>query len=308
MRSLTRKRGATADSSSITPIKRARRAYRDNNESDPDESDLDIKSEHTTLQETNIKAARTKRSKVVPLSNGTDQPGGKDTATQEINQKAQIHEKATKTSQKRSGNSMKAQKLSAKVEEEDVQAQSTPKKARKRKAADHKEEADPPGTDPIPKKAKGKRKTKQEKEAEAMPLAVRTTGLRMFIGAHVSGAKGGNPMYIEATIESDYHVSSSRCAECRDKLSTYWVRKSAHLIRHLSLLSPPIHTSSDYPTAATPLPSSSNHNANGRIRPCKTSTETALNRTVLSTSMMPPSTKKTFALDPFILPIRHPDQ
>ncbi|KAL8857157.1 MAG: hypothetical protein Q9198_010735 [Flavoplaca austrocitrina] len=189
MPSLTRKRGAPADSSSITPIKRARRANRDNNESDRDESNLDIKSEHTTLQETNIKPARTKRSKVVPFSNDTDQLGGKDTATQEINQKAEIHDKATKTSSKRSGNSVKAQKLPAKVGEEDVKAQSTPKKARKRKAADHKEEADPPGTEPIPKKAKGKRKTKQEKEAEAMPLAVRTTGLRMFIGAHVSGAK-----------------------------------------------------------------------------------------------------------------------
>lgn len=41
-----------------------------------------------------------------------------------------------------------------------------------------------------PKKTKRKRKTKEEKEAEAMPIAARTTGLRMFIGAHVSGAKG----------------------------------------------------------------------------------------------------------------------
>lgn len=42
------------------------------------------------------------------------------------------------------------------------------------------------------KKAKRKRKTKEEREVEAMPLAVRTDGLRMFIGAHVSGAKGGS--------------------------------------------------------------------------------------------------------------------
>lgn len=42
------------------------------------------------------------------------------------------------------------------------------------------------------KKAKRKRKTKEEREIEAMPLAVRTDGLRMFIGAHVSGAKGGS--------------------------------------------------------------------------------------------------------------------
>ena len=40
------------------------------------------------------------------------------------------------------------------------------------------------------KKIKRKRRTKEEKELEAMPLAVRTDGLRMFIGAHVSGAKG----------------------------------------------------------------------------------------------------------------------
>ena len=41
-----------------------------------------------------------------------------------------------------------------------------------------------------PKKIKRRRKTKEEKEAEAMPLATRTVGLQMFIGAHVSAAKG----------------------------------------------------------------------------------------------------------------------
>lgn len=35
-----------------------------------------------------------------------------------------------------------------------------------------------------------KRKTKEEKELEAMPLKARTPGLRMFVGAHVSAAKG----------------------------------------------------------------------------------------------------------------------
>ncbi|EYE95101.1 DNA-(apurinic or apyrimidinic site) lyase APN1 [Aspergillus ruber CBS 135680] len=35
-----------------------------------------------------------------------------------------------------------------------------------------------------------KRKTKADKEAEAMPLRPRTQGLRMFVGAHVSAAKG----------------------------------------------------------------------------------------------------------------------
>lgn len=41
-----------------------------------------------------------------------------------------------------------------------------------------------------PGKSKRKRKTKEEKEAETMPLAARSTGLRMFVGAHVSAAKG----------------------------------------------------------------------------------------------------------------------
>lgn len=41
--------------------------------------------------------------------------------------------------------------------------------------------------DPKPKKA---RKTKKDQEAEATPLAPRTKGLRMFVGAHVSAAKG----------------------------------------------------------------------------------------------------------------------
>lgn len=41
-----------------------------------------------------------------------------------------------------------------------------------------------------PEKVKRKRKTKEEKEAEMLPLAARTQGLRMFVGAHVSMAGG----------------------------------------------------------------------------------------------------------------------
>lgn len=35
-----------------------------------------------------------------------------------------------------------------------------------------------------------KRKTKEEKKAEMVPLATRTTGSKLFIGAHVSSAGG----------------------------------------------------------------------------------------------------------------------
>lgn len=43
------------------------------------------------------------------------------------------------------------------------------------------------------RKTANKRKTKQEKEADMAPLAARATGLRMFVGAHVSAAKGECP-------------------------------------------------------------------------------------------------------------------
>ena len=54
-----------------------------------------------------------------------------------------------------------------------------------------------------PTKVKRPRKTKEQKEAEMLPLALRTEGLRMFIGAHVSGAGGvqnsiGNATHIGA--------------------------------------------------------------------------------------------------------------
>lgn len=41
-----------------------------------------------------------------------------------------------------------------------------------------------------PTPAKRGKKTKEQKESEAMPLAPRTPGLKMFVGAHVSAAKG----------------------------------------------------------------------------------------------------------------------
>lgn len=60
---------------------------------------------------------------------------------------------------------------------------------RKRKAKDERGDEEDQEAD-IPKKPKQKRKTKEEKEAEAMPIAARTSSLNMFIGAHVSSAKG----------------------------------------------------------------------------------------------------------------------
>lgn len=56
-------------------------------------------------------------------------------------------------------------------------------------------------------KPKRKKKTKEEKEAEAMPLAARTKGLNMFVGAHVSMAKG-----VENAITNAVHVGGNAFA------------------------------------------------------------------------------------------------
>ena len=61
-------------------------------------------------------------------------------------------------------------------------------KARVQKVED--EEVAEDGESATVKKVKKKRKTKEEKEAESMPLAPRTPGHKMFVGAHVSGAGG----------------------------------------------------------------------------------------------------------------------
>jgi hypothetical protein len=52
-----------------------------------------------------------------------------------------------------------------------------------------------------PKKTRRKRKTQEEKEAETMPLAARTSGLRMFIGAHMSIATG-----VEKAVTNCLHI------------------------------------------------------------------------------------------------------
>lgn len=54
---------------------------------------------------------------------------------------------------------------------------------------------------------KRKRKTKEEKEAEAMPLADRTKGLKMFIGAHVSCAKG-----VQNSVSNSVHIGANAFA------------------------------------------------------------------------------------------------
>ena len=74
------------------------------------------------------------------------------------------------------------------VDGEDTIGKAQRKTKAKEEVKKEEEEVDEKGAST--KKTKRIRKTKEEKEADAMPLAARTNGLRMFIGAHVSCAKG----------------------------------------------------------------------------------------------------------------------
>ena len=196
MPSLSRKRGAPPDSNAITPIKRVRRANRESHESSPDGSDIEPRTEQNLVQDTNKKVTKSKRAKVAPLPGGTNERGRTGSATQEVKQEVENNDIAITKTPRKGGSRVKSKTVSTKGEQKQEEgvaaAQDTPKKARKRKATNEEEEEQQAHDDPTPKKVKGKRKTKEEKEAEAMPLAARSTGLRMFIGAHVSGAKGGS--------------------------------------------------------------------------------------------------------------------
>ena len=72
------------------------------------------------------------------------------------------------------------------------------------------------------KKIKRRRKTKEEKEEETMPLAARTEKLRMFIGAHVSSAKGRSLLIYRVALELRVQYNS-RSSQFSHQLRSYWV-------------------------------------------------------------------------------------
>ena len=79
------------------------------------------------------------------------------------------------------------------------------------------------------KKIKRRRKTKEEKEEEAMPLAARTEKLRMFIGAHVSSAKGRSLLIYRVELELSFQYKS-RSPQFSHQLRSYWVN-SLHVLQ-----------------------------------------------------------------------------
>nr|OQO30125.1 hypothetical protein B0A51_02865 [Rachicladosporium sp. CCFEE 5018] len=100
-----------------------------------------------------------------------------------------------KPKRKAAAKKVKAEVVETAIEEETVEgaadASETPKvKKRSTKKAAIIFETKPDEDGEAKPKVVRKRKTKEEKEAEAMPLAARTIGHRLFIGAHISSAGG----------------------------------------------------------------------------------------------------------------------
>jgi len=114
-----------------------------------------------------------------------------------VNVEAVTKEDFGSNSPKRSRKRAKISIETKEEEEEQAAISSTPKKSKSKKktVAEDQDVAAEEAVDETPKKAKRKRKTKEEKEAEAMPLAARATGLKVYLGAHVSSAKGPSSLY-----------------------------------------------------------------------------------------------------------------
>lgn len=76
------------------------------------------------------------------------------------------------------------------LQEDGTATKKTPKSRKQAVKTEEEPEVGAEGDTGKVEKVKRKRKTKEEKEAEAMPLAARTVGHKLFIGAHVSSGGG----------------------------------------------------------------------------------------------------------------------
>ncbi|KAL8952329.1 MAG: hypothetical protein Q9222_001740 [Ikaeria aurantiellina] len=202
-----RKRGAQVDSEPTTPAKRTRSAKFQQPAADDEvngSSPIQKNSTEKGLRRNTPKKA-TKSTKLedseVDASDAqvvkTEQQDAVDRPAQSATSKSRAAAKTNTTHVKQASPQKSKKRKATQIEEEDEEEQAkkdddepspkTPKPQNKPK------DKEPQPTDDAttsPQKPKTKRKTKEEKEAEAMPLAARTAGLRMHIGAHVSGAKG----------------------------------------------------------------------------------------------------------------------
>ncbi|KAK3709994.1 DNA-(apurinic or apyrimidinic site) lyase [Vermiconidia calcicola] len=168
--------------------KATRKIVEEDSDLSPPPDDL-LKEEEPVANGANAKATKKSRKRKVQVEDDVDEePKAKSTRVKK--QKVQVkEEESAETETKAKGG--RKRKVEVKTEAA-VETDVKPKKGKKRKAeveeGDTGEAED--GDKTVEKKPKRKRKTKEEKEAEAMPIAARTIGHKLLIGAHVSSAGG----------------------------------------------------------------------------------------------------------------------
>ncbi|KAK4992926.1 DNA-(apurinic or apyrimidinic site) lyase [Elasticomyces elasticus] len=96
------------------------------------------------------------------------------------------------------------EEIPRKIQDRATTATNTPKVTKRRKTKVQEDSTEAAQDD---KRVKRKRKTKEEREAEAMPLAARTVGHKMFIGAHVSSAGG-----VHNAVTNSLHIGANAFA------------------------------------------------------------------------------------------------
>jgi AP endonuclease-1 len=138
----------------------------------------------------------TKKAKRAKTSNG---PVYKEEDKSDEEEDVKAVEATPKKNRTHKGTNKKTTVVQAEVEVEEEQdpiADKSPKKAIKKRITIKKSSEQTEGTQEVDKDAVAKkkvvrkRKTKEEKEAEAMPLAARTLGSKIVLGAHISSAGG----------------------------------------------------------------------------------------------------------------------
>ena len=165
--------------------------------------------------------------------------------------------------------SRKKAKAAIKAQEEKPElSPEKPRRSRKGEKAETEVQDETQEVDDSPKKPKKKRKTKEEKEAEAMPLAVRTTGLKVYIGAHVSSAKGLFAI-LSCTIRVCPNVGGPRLRQISPQECKILLQIACTLGKHSITFVLELYAAYTC-KAATHSPYSSNPNGSGRTRPYKT--------------------------------------
>lgn len=176
----------------------------------------------TSSRGTNL--ARNKKSASLQVDSGTSQ-------TVKRKRSVKVEEAGNEVGEPSSKKPKRKTATESKIDEA-VEDEASPSKAKHKTKVKEEDEEIEEG-EGGQKKTKRKRKTKEEKELEAMPLAVRTDGLRMFIGAHVSGAKGWSfSMYI-ATVKLRF-VFESRSPQFSHELRTHRVNASPNFINKMA--------------------------------------------------------------------------